>query len=138
MIQMNQEPDISDRLRDMPCVAFCRECMSVVDDAIEEIEALRLAASFATSVCDRSSDEMMKSLSNAIMNTEPCGRSDCISVGPKFLSSVRNEMARLREIVALGACVAMAAKAAWLKSNDANDEMDALIAAVRRFEEARA
>ena len=138
MTNDTQEDDIIDRLRGMPCTCFCQECTNTADEAATEIEALRSLAEWASYPCDRSSDEMMASLSKAILNTEPCGRSDCIAVGPKFLSNVRNEMARLREIVALGACVCVAAKQAWLKSSDASKEFTKLISAVRAFEESRA
>jgi hypothetical protein len=136
--ETTQDSDILDRLHMMPCTVFCSECTSTVLDAMDEIIALREIVDGSSQSCDRSSDEMMASLSKAILNTEPCGRSDCIAVGPKFLSNVRNEMARLREIVALGACVCVAAKQAWLKSDDASKEFTKLISAVRAFEESRA
>ena len=125
---------LADRLRhETGCVSwFCPTCSGIIEEAASEIERLQ------TQSCDRSSDEMMKSLSEAILNTDPCGRDDCIAVGSAFLAKVRNEMARLREIVALGSCMVVAAKAAWLSEPDARPEGSKLMSIVRTFEEFKA
>lgn len=125
---------IADRLRyETGCLSFfCPTCAGVIEEAAQEIERLQVQP------CDRSSDEMMKSLSSAILNTDPCGRDDCVAVGPDFLAKVRSEMARLREIVAMGACMAAAAKAAWLSEPDVRPEVSKLMAIVRTFEETKA
>lgn len=115
--------DIVEKLRTLtPCVV----CRQVCEDAAMEIERLRML----TADPAERGDGIIESLNAAIVGSDPCGRSDCISPSTGFLAAVRDEMWRLRRKVSRATRLAAVAKKVWRNESG----MQSLIHAVIAFE----
>lgn len=123
--------DIVERLHED---AMCLFCNDIAKDAAEEIERMRNLMADQGMLGSHSSDDVMRSLAAAVADCDPCGREDCVSADPHFLSVVLAEMARLRKTVALGAALSLAARRAWRESSLRSQRITDVMNAAARFE----
>lgn len=126
----DESDDITWRIRHAtPCLT----CHEVCEEAAHEIEKLR-EFSIPSAAQRRPGDEILQSLSSAIVHTDPCGRPECVAVGPHFLAEVRDELVRLRRLVSLAAGMTVAARVAWRDEIEQSPRLSRLLSAVQDFE----
>jgi hypothetical protein len=100
--------DIVEKLRNAtPCV----RCQSICSDAAKEIESLRMRQSSDSTA----EDSVLSTLNVAIVNTDPCGREDCVSPSVEFLIRLRAEILRLKKVEAKARTLSATARKVWRK-----------------------